>query len=171
LILGLLTTARYRAMKFLYSGYHLIDNSSFLFLIVMSFYNWSITWSMSSREKGVFTAIGVEAFYDIMVYTHRYWILQRLSFCIGLLLYSIYFTLLTSMHLYPDNNPEGFEPKIALIALGVRFGAFLFEKLVDVAIDIQLHNDLIKLNRLVNTVTTNYGVSQYLSYLDLENFI
>jgi len=149
LILSLLTTAKFRVMGFLYSGYHLVDNTLFLLIIVMSIVNNGFRIP-EHYDMALFAAIGVEGFYDVMLYTHRYWILQRLSIYIGLVLYVAYFVI---VGLITCGKPCGWvvDPDhhisitVVWIALGIRFGAFILEELVDITIDIQLHNDLLKL--------------------------
>jgi len=143
LLLSLLTTAKFRIMGFLYSGYHLVDNTLFLLIIIMSILNNGLRLPTDS-ETALFAAIGLEGFYDVMLFTHRYWILQRLSIYIGCVLYIAYFTIVGLTSTYGDIIKDYHE--LVWIVLGVRFGAFILEELVDIAIDIELHNDLVKLN-------------------------
>jgi len=139
-----LTTAKFRMMGFLYSGYHLVDNTLFLLIIIMSIINNGFKMP-SHHEIALFAAIGVEGFYDIMLYTHRYWILQRLSIYIGIVLYTIYFVIVGMISAGVVTNPE-VPIEVVWYVLGVRCSAFVLEELVDIMIDIQLHNDLVKLN-------------------------
>jgi len=153
LILNLLTTARFRLMGFLYSGYHLADNTLFILIIVMSIVNNGLEIP-SEQNMMLFAAIGVEAFYDILLYTHQYWILQRLSIYIGLVLYMAYFAIvfIISNSKYVNEIPVSID--LVWIVLGVRFAAFVMEEMVDIAIDIQLHNDLIMLSQEKNQFST-----------------
>lgn len=145
LILSLLTTAKFRIMGFLYSGYHLLDNTLFLLIIILSALNNGFTLP-THHEMALFGAIGLEGFYDVMLYTHRYWVLQRLSIYIGAVLYFAYFLIVGLMSAYGITSETQHE-MIVWCVLGTRFGAFILEELVDIAIDLELHNDLVKLNR------------------------
>jgi len=145
LLLNIVTTAKFRAMGFLYSGYQLLDNCLFLLIILLSIRNNNFGIPREDEELALFVVLGLEAFYDVMLYTHRYWILQRLSIYIVIVLYCIYFWIVA---LLPDDLFKDITREQMYLLLVVRFSAFVLETLVDIAIDIELHNDLIKLGKV-----------------------
>lgn len=88
---------------------------------------------------------------------NKYWILQRLSLFIGFILYIIYGTVI-----YIKYINDGFEKEndlqFVVGVVGGRFLSFIFEEMVDIAIDGQLHNDLLTLNINRQTDNTNTNI-------------
>lgn len=84
-------------------------------------------------QIAVFSAIGVELFYDVLLFTSKFWFLERLSPYVGLGLYMLYFTILYILQ----------SPLYVWCVLWVRLAAFVIEESVDIAIDLEMHNDLI----------------------------
>jgi hypothetical protein len=160
LILNLLTTAKYRAMGFLYTGFHLANNSTFALIIVLSVRNNFFTVP-TKGDIALLVVIGAELLYDVLSFTHQYWILQRLQIYVGLVLYVIYFTLLHLIGKTPKVQAKLHvtEPDIntAFWVLCIRFAAFILEILVDIAIDAALHNDLLRLCREEDSLTVENG--------------
>jgi len=149
LMLNLLTTPKYRAMGALYIIFRLLDNISFLLIIILSLINVfkeeaPLIKTPKPEDKALLSAIGLELFYDVMLFTHRYWFLQRLSIHIGLVLYIIYGGIVAIKQTYSEyGNMDEFV--IVVSVLSVRFVSFILEEFVDIAIDAELHNDLLKL--------------------------
>lgn len=141
-MLNLLTTPKYRIMSSMYIIFRLLDNTGLVLLIILSIMKWQLTIP-SSAQMVLVSALGLEVVYDVMLFTHKFWILQRLSLFIGLSMYIFYAGLIYwnfSIGAYTSNDLQ-----IVCYAVLVRFCAFLFEEFVDIAIDGQLHNDLLKL--------------------------
>lgn len=145
LLLTILTTAKFRAMGFLYCSYHLVDNVMFIIIIVMSLKNSEFGIPENHLVSALFGMFGLETFCDIMLYTHRYWILQRLSVYIAFVLYFIYVAIIA---LFPEELFIDITRGDVFRVLGIRFIAFVLETLVDIMMDIELHNDLVKLEKL-----------------------
>jgi len=147
MMLNLLTTPKYRAMSALYIIFRMCDNSTFLLIIILSLMNLiagnepQIIWPQGT-DLALLLTIGLEVFYDVLLYTHQYWFLQRLSIHIGLTLFAIYGIIVTIKQYSPSDFTLVFRVLI------VRFVAFCFEELVDIAIDGELHNDLLELSNL-----------------------
>jgi len=132
LLLRFQTTPKYRARNTMYFTFRMLDNMIFMAIIVLTILNGKITCP-SAEQISVLSAIGFETFYDIMLYTTRFWILTRLSVFIGLEFYVVYAAILWW------NHPEQY----VWFVLLARFVAFVFEECIDIAIDIEMHNDLI----------------------------
>jgi hypothetical protein len=141
-LLDLLTTPKYRAMSAMYIIFRLLDNISLLLIFVLSIMNNGFTIP-TSAEWALFSAIGLEVFYDVMLYTHKYWTLQRLSIHIGIVLYCVYAVIVAWKHSNGDYTPN--ELHTVIVVLSIRFFTFIIEECVDIAIDGELHNDLLKL--------------------------
>src|SRR5699024_607527 len=71
----------------------LIDNTAFLLIIILSILNWKVVF-LTSEDFALIGVILIELFYDVMMLTHVFWFLQRMSFYIGLLLYVGYYPLI-----------------------------------------------------------------------------
>lgn len=141
-VLNLLTTPKYRAMSAMYIIFRLLDNITLLSIIVLSIINGGLT-TPTPANLALFSAIGLEVFYDVMLQTNKYWILERLSIYIGIVLYGLYTGIVAWKNSHGDYKPDDLE--IAIAVLITRFAAFFFEECVDIAIDGELHNDLLKL--------------------------
>merc|ERR1712110_272766 len=83
----------------------------------------------------IYSAIGVELFYDVLLMTSKFWFLERLTPYIGLGLYGMYFTI---MHFICS-------PLYIWIVVAIRLGAFLLEETVDIAIDMEMHNGMLRI--------------------------
>jgi len=143
IILNLLTTPKYRAMSVMYIIFRLLDNISLLSIIVLSIIHNGLT-TPTLANISLFSAIGLEIFYDVMLQVNKYWILERLSVYIGIILYVIYTGIVAWKNFRGEYTPEDLQ--LVAIILSIRFCAFLFEEGVDIAIDGELHNDLTELN-------------------------
>lgn len=144
MILSILTTPKYRAMSSMYLIFRLLDNLTFLLIIVLSLMKLEFKFP-TLAELALFSAIGIEIFYDIMLYTHKYWILNRLSVYIGLVLYMAYAGIIFWKKNSGAYNEE--QLQLVVVVLSIRFVVFVLEELVDIAIDGELHNDLLKLHK------------------------
>jgi len=154
-ILNLLTTAKYRAMSAMYIIFRLLDNISFISLIVLTILNKALTLP-SAANISLLTTIGLEVFYDVMLQTNKYWILERLSFYIGIILYTVY----TGIVIWKNSRGDYSQYDLEIVegVLGARFIAFLLEEFVDIAIDGELHNDLSKLQKIKEDPVTEKKV-------------
>jgi len=142
LLLNLLTTPKFRALSAMYIIFRLLDNLSFLIIIVLSIENRQ--WTLPTpRDFALFSAIGLEIFYDVMLQVNKYWILERLSLYIGIIMYVIYATIIACKYAREDYSAEQLQLLISVVA--IRFVAFILEECVDVAIDGELHNELLNL--------------------------
>jgi len=146
-ILNLLTTPKYRAMSAMYIIFRLMDNISLLSIIVLSIIHGALT-TPTAANLALFSAIGLEVFYDVMLQTNKYWILERLSIYIGLVLYFIYGGIVWWKNFQGDYSLD--DLRVVLAVLGIRFIAFILEECVDIAIDGELHNDLLDLEKQKN---------------------
>jgi hypothetical protein len=138
-ILTLLTTPKYRVLNGLYFAFRMMDNTAFLAIIVLSIMHQ--TWAqLTPAQLALFGTIGLELFYDVMHETSKFWFLHRLSLYIGLVLYFVYFALCVNI---------GPPPEI-FVVLTARFVVFVFEEWLDIAIDMEIHNDLLRWTRKDN---------------------
>merc|ERR550532_2076361 len=87
----------------------------------------------SQRQVAVYSAIGVELFYDVLLITSKFWFLERLCPYVGLGLYGMYFTIAAVIHC----------PFYIWVVLLIRLAAFVLEESVDIAIDLEMHNDML----------------------------
>jgi len=143
LLLDLLTTSKYRVMQLLYLIFRITDNVMFLSLIISGVYRYilghGIDQTQQEQEKAVvlvFSVVGVEVFYDVMSWTTKIWIVNRLGFYIGIMLYCCY---AIAFAFVPNVDA------VVWMLLGIRFGAYLLESFVDYAMDLEMHNDLVKM--------------------------
>jgi len=128
-----------QALSAMYLIFRLLDNIIFLAIIVLSIWNSKLT-NPTPEQLSLFSAIGLEIFYDIMLQTNKYWFLHRLSIYIAIVLYGIYTYVIII-------NYSGEDLQLIARILGARFIAFFFEECVDIAIDGELHNDLLRLQK------------------------
>jgi len=142
IFLNLLTTPKYRSMSAMYMIFRLLDNLFLLTIIVLSIINGALTLP-SATDLALISAIGLELIYHIIFQTSKYWFLERLSFYIGIVSYMIYISLVLWKYNTGEFIYEDFSLVIMVIA--ARFIAFILEVCVDIAIDAELHNDLLKL--------------------------
>lgn len=145
ILLNLLTTPKFRAMSAMYIIFRLMDNVFFLGIIVLTISNGRFT-TLSKADYSVISAIGLEVFYDIMLQTNKYWILERLSIYIGLVLYCIYVGIVWYKHSHGDYSPHEFH--LVELFILIRFIAFVLEESVDIAIDMELHDNLLQLQQI-----------------------
>jgi len=91
-----------------------------------------------------------------MLQTNKYWILERLSFYIGIILYTVY----TGIVIWKNSRGDYSQYDLEIVegVLGARFIAFLLEEFVDIAIDGELHNDLSKLQKIKEDPVTEKKV-------------
>lgn len=150
LILWMLTTPKYRAMKVVYILFRFLDNGIFILIIVTTITKFELRWP-TDDEMVLYGALFIESWYDIMVYTELYWNLQRLRVHIGVILYALYAVSILLRNGVPgldDKMREKYQQETAVIwwVVGLRFFSFVFECLADTGIDMVAHNDLLKLN-------------------------
>jgi len=148
-VLNILTTPKFRALSALYINFRLIDNLVLVLIIVLSIIHGTVT-SPTPRDFALFSAIGLELFYDVMLTTNKYWVLQRLSFYIGIVLYAVYFGLVIWKMQNREYDESAYDSTTIISVLSIRLSAFVFEEAVDVAIDCSLHNELVHLQNARN---------------------
>jgi hypothetical protein len=157
LMLYLLTMPKYRVMRCIYLIFTLFDNSLFLFIVALNLCTalgltkGTFPQLPNGSEKALFTLFIAEFFYDVMLYTHKFWTLQRLSLYIGLYFYLLYYGLLAVGHIYNLYDKE--QLYLMLLLVSVRLMAFICEEFCDVMIDLELHNDI--LGAFNNATKTN----------------
>jgi len=131
-LLDLLTVRKYRLLQALYLFFRITDNVMFVVLILSSIFNFVLSpqdWNFVT----VFAVVGVELFYDILSFTTKIWIINRLGVYIGFILYIFYFIALYLLVV----------KWWVWVLLGLRFIVYLLESGVDYALDVEIHNDLI----------------------------
>jgi hypothetical protein len=138
-ILNLLTTPFFRFLSIIYIVFRIFDNTALIAVIVISVYQNRLSMP-SNSSLALMATIGLEIFYDVMLNVNKYWALQRLSFLIGIVLFVAYFIILLIKVCTHEIGQDEFKPVLAIVS--ARLVAFLFEELVDVAIDCCLHNAL-----------------------------
>jgi len=149
--LELLTTPKYRALYTPYTLFRLADNTGFIGVIALCILNafegnGQGFRDFNDKELALFSAIGLNIFYNTMLQTHKFWGLQRYSFYLGLLFFCSYFALV-----FWNNAGGGYddgELKLVLTVLSLTLFFFLGEACIDVAIDAELHNDCLRLQEM-----------------------
>lgn len=146
--MNLLTTPKYRSMGFMYVVFQLFDNLNLVLIVVLTVVDLeepvqgTLTASASyiklsypsTAEYVLLGALGLELFYDVMLFTHRFWILQRLSIYVGVFLYAAYGVIIYLNYLSGDyKTPREFH--IVLGVLVLRSTAFIMEECVDLMVD------------------------------------
>lgn len=154
IILRLQTLPKYRIRNSLYLIFHLFDNFMLLSIIIVSIsraINATQLKNISEQQATVFSVFAVEIFYDIMLCMNKFWNLQRLSIWVAMWLFGIYFILLFQWLDDPEYD-------VLRILLGVRFMAFFLEELLDVTIDMDMHNDITDLGneKLPHRIMTHF---------------
>lgn len=149
-LLELVTTTKYRVLQLLYVIFRLTDNVLLLCLLIASITKQILT-DVDKSNIAIFVVIGIELFYNVINFTTKIWILNRMSLLIVLLLYILYFLVF-----YLQNFSS-----TLFYMLSIRFLSFLLETYVDFALDYEIHNDLC-------TPNTNIlcEVDGYPSFLD-----
>lgn len=147
LILNILTTARFRALCYIYVTFRLFDVTALAAIVVLLILTGEFQMP-SSSDLALISTIGLEAFYDIILNTNKYWPLQRLSVYIGLLLYVMYYVIVMYKFSSNDLSSDQYTFVIGLITL--RLMAFVLEEVVDIVIDCYLHNVLLVTQKLKN---------------------
>jgi hypothetical protein len=127
----LLTIPKYRLIEAIYTIYKLADYLLFIYLVVTGI-NHFITNNFHFKYYIIFSVIIIELFYDIMGYTTRIWILNRLSVAIGIMLFVLYYL----SFLYAKSDFTSY------IALSIRLGIYILEVITDYCLDLEIHNDL-----------------------------
>jgi hypothetical protein len=97
------------------------------------------------------------------MYCSHFWILRRISVYIVLLFYLMYYGLIAVCG--PKAGYTMPHIRFLYVLLALRFLAFSLETLVDVAIDMQIHNDLISLTSPLPDDRDGEGTK----YLDIRN--
>jgi len=133
-MLDLLTTRKYRLLQILYIIFRLTDNIMFIALIISTVLHTDIS-ELETSIILIFIVIGIELFYDLLNYTTKIWILCRLNIYLAVLFYISYATVFALVAV----------PKIVWILYGIRLGAFIAEEMMDFALDLEMHNDLLKI--------------------------
>jgi len=144
LILNLLTTPKFRAMSFMYIFFRLLDNISLLAIIVLSIIKGKLITDPSPATLALLSTLGLELFYDVMLQTSKYWILERLSIYIGIVLYGVYGAIIKAKQINGDLKGDDLWTVVGILL--IKLGSFLLEEFVDIAIDGQLHNELLRLD-------------------------
>jgi len=134
---NLLTMPKYRALFGLYSLFKITD---YLIFIVFLFTTVEVVFgdlaAASYKLIILLAVIGIELFYDVMGTLTKLWFIERLKFFIAIALYIVYTILFVAN-------------EVSLwkwILLAIRFGAFILELILDIAIDMEIHNDIMEEN-------------------------
>ena len=101
---------------------------------------------MATKYIKIFFVLAVEGFYDIMAYSVKIWIINRVSVYVGCILYILYAIFFYETGLFDD--------KIVLALYFVRSFAFICEEFVDYFMDLELAVDL--QNEVVTPITYIY---------------
>lgn len=164
LILNILTTPYFRALNCIYFTFRLLDNTALVIIFVLSVINHAFT-TPDTTDLSLYSVIGLELFYDVMLTVNKYWSLQRLSFNIGLLLYVLYFSVVLWKYSVVQQF-SAFDATVVASVLGFRFISFLLEEATDVAIDCCLHNAIVDLSALSSTADGATYRSASMSYFE-----
>jgi hypothetical protein len=170
IILHMLTSPKYRLLNSMYVAFSLLDNAFLLTIIVLNILGfaqgeYSVTGALS-RETAYKVPVAVmiilELFYDLMHNTTKFWIFQRLSIYITICFYVMYYAAVGFL------GPSA-EYDIVLLQtlITLRLIAFALETLVDVCIDMNIHNDLILLNHPIEEDEENKRVTE----LSIERYV
>mmetsp|Transcript_19958 Transcript_19958/g.40593 ORF Transcript_19958/g.40593 Transcript_19958/m.40593 type:complete len:408 (-) Transcript_19958:364-1587(-) len=135
IILRFQTSPKYRLLNALFLSFRLTDNLMLLTVAVLTVMHHGHITVPDKSQIAVYSAIGVELFYDVLLLTSKFWFLERLSPYIGIGLYVMYCSIVAAIG----------SPLYIWVVLGIRFAAFVIEESVDIAIDIEMHNDLLLL--------------------------
>ncbi len=142
LIQNILTSPGFRLLTFMYLFFQLVDDSTFIAIVVSTIYHGATSsGSPSGDTYSLYFVIGLEIFYDILLAVNKYWILQRVSVFIALSLFVSYFTILNEIRNNEGMSDERYRTLTALLLF--RFFFFLFEECIDVYIDCSIHNILL----------------------------
>ena len=146
-ILNMMTMPKYRILSSLFFVFRLLDHIGLASILVLSLYKGQLT-QPTAAQIALFSTIGLELFYDVLVYTSKFWFLQRLHPYIGTALFVGYFIICSVK--FGGFGALNEDQELVMWVLALRFGAFVFEEVLDIAIDMELHNDLCKDQTLSN---------------------
>mmetsp|Transcript_9224 Transcript_9224/g.31439 ORF Transcript_9224/g.31439 Transcript_9224/m.31439 type:complete len:326 (+) Transcript_9224:287-1264(+) len=139
--LHMLTHPKYRLLTGLYTVVHTVDTAMYYVLVLR------VLIDHDNLDPCSIYILAV-ALLDLMFQTMEsqnsaihFWVLHRVSIFITFALYVLYFITfqIQSLHCESEIN------KLSWILLGIRFGAFLLETLIDYFIDYELHHDILHL--------------------------
>lgn len=181
IILHMVTSPKYRLLNSMYVIFSLLDSTIFTAIVVTTiifFATVNTEGNMITTETAfnipITICIMLEIFYGILLNATHFWILRRVSIYIVLLFYLLYYGaigLLGHAAGYSENHTH-----FLYVLLAIRFLAFALETLVDICVDLNIHNDLILINKpLVNSPNANgdnhsrYGVASIIDYLDVRH--
>jgi len=135
LFLILLTTQKYRVLSAFYLIFRLADNTMLLALVIAMFLDMPTDNFVDILKENyiIFSVLAVESFYNVMQFTVRIWILNRISIYIGLLLFGLYAAAFTYL---------GSWNHLITILFILRFMFFFLEEVVDYCIDREIEYDL-----------------------------
>lgn len=164
-----------RLLNSMYVIFSTMDSFIFLSIVVTTIVGFATVEtegntisSATAWSIPITVTIVLEIFFGILLNTTHFWILRRVSIYIVFLFYFLYYGaigFLGNAAEYTHNQ------KVFLYTLlAIRFGAFMLETIVDVAIDMSVHNDLILINKpLDNTSEQRYGWGSLKNYLDVRH--
>ena len=139
LILRLMSSPKYRAFNLLYIIFRFLKYFSLLMITIQVDY---------LRTGIIFNYVsGLEIINDLMLHTHNYWTLQRLKIYFGLVFNCFY-----AFFFFGQTGNE-----IVIEFLIIKFIAFIFVQCVNIAIDGELHNDLLILNSIKENEKESIG--------------
>mmetsp|Transcript_76427 Transcript_76427/g.216084 ORF Transcript_76427/g.216084 Transcript_76427/m.216084 type:complete len:369 (+) Transcript_76427:98-1204(+) len=136
ILLRFQTSPKYRILNALFLSFRLVDNVMLLTVFVLTLMNgghFRMVVFPSNAQISVYSVIGVELFYDVLLMTSKFWFLERLSPFVGVALYAMYFTVMALIR----------SPYYVWVVVLIRLAAFVIEESVDIAIDLEMHNDLL----------------------------
>jgi len=97
----------------------------------------------NSKRLNTICSIWSGYFYKVIDQVNKYWILQKLSVYIGVLLFVVYGWIIYFKNANGDYKP--YDLYLVCTVISFRFIAFILEEFVDIAIDGELDHDLSKL--------------------------
>jgi hypothetical protein len=160
----------------MYLFFRLFDDSAFVLIILLAILYGVLgvqpnQYFQDPRSAALYSLLSLEVFYDILMTVNKYWILQRVSVYIAIVLFGGYFLLWgliwENSHRKDDKNRDFL--LMILFLLLVRFVVYLLEIMVDIYIDMAVHNVLTTAQRCKIAEKSNFEDHHHLLSIREEN--
>jgi len=129
---NLVTTAKYRAIYALYCLFRVIDYAVLIYFIYLL-----VTAGVKMERIVLYIVVALEIFYDVMESLTKLWPMERVKLFIAVAFYGLYFWQFLSLFRPIEDYTQNW------YLLTIRFIAFLLELGLDIALDTEIHNDII----------------------------
>eukprot|EP00484_Ammonia_sp_Unknown_P012258 CAMPEP_0197079060 /NCGR_PEP_ID=MMETSP1384-20130603/213433_1 /TAXON_ID=29189 /ORGANISM="Ammonia sp." /LENGTH=391 /DNA_ID=CAMNT_0042517931 /DNA_START=356 /DNA_END=1531 /DNA_ORIENTATION=- len=140
LLLGMLTTRKYRLLSSFYLLWHILDMGVLFALVSTLFFDGTPHRFVDVITDNIliFLVVALEIFYDVLEFLVKIWFINRVSLYIAFALYILYFLVL-----FPKWYQGELGSVLVFTLFWIRFAAFICGTFIDYCIDLELEWDLL----------------------------